>query len=503
MWRLKEVGHKARPRDTGLDDFKLKRREQEKSLRQARRDQQLVSRRLLLHEDDDDGEGAMDTRTIPSGEQLVELVRGLKTGGDKRMSLRELRRALGDPDVQLMFVKLENSMHVVVGLLSGLDDQCRVEAGKCLHALSHSPHPEIGRACLLATPYLLTYLSGQSARFTELCLYTLGNLCPENEAIRKKLLAQGIVPSLAQCMQNHSGTLAVLEAAAFTLSQLLQAKDVEQIVPLVLTSGMTSHLLAGLSSDPEYGIGAAIECAWCLHYLGCSESSSSVLVSQGALARCSTVLVTLGGAVTHGESLEGLELLIWPLLRCVGNLLVHRGVCEELVEVRVTDCRLLAALCVFAQGFLHTHPALARESLWVLNNLTADSAAWCSAVVCSGLVPVLIQLMPFSQGINSMVLRTLGNVAYQGTASSLQLAQAGLLPALCATLKMADTEVVTLSLEVLYLLVASSAQVAEEFVQLKGVPVLEMMLFNSEEPLRLRASHIIDHLLPQPVVDGS
>lgn len=57
------------------------------------------------------------------------------------------------------------------------------------------------------------------------------------------------------------------------------------------------------------------------------------------------------------------------------------------------------------------------------------------------------------------VLRTLGNVAYQGTASSLQLAQAGLLPALCATLKMADTEVVTLSLEVLYLLVASSAQV--------------------------------------------
>lgn len=114
MWRLKEVGHKARPRDTGLDDFKLKRREQEKcelgflicynvtsyvdrwkyflfardfliylvsrcitsgffvALRQARRDQQLVSRRLLLHEDDDYGEGAMDTRTIPSGEQVSD-----------------------------------------------------------------------------------------------------------------------------------------------------------------------------------------------------------------------------------------------------------------------------------------------------------------------------------------------------------------------------------------------------------------------------------------------
>ncbi|KAL2077266.1 hypothetical protein ACEWY4_026770 [Coilia grayii] len=499
MWRLKAVGHKARPQDVGLDEFKLKRREQEKALRQARRDQQLVSKRLLLHDDEDDGEGPMDTRAIPSREQVVELVRGLLIGGEKRVcQFRELRRALGHPEVQLIFIKLENSMRVVVGLLSGLDDQCRVEAGKCLHTLSHSPHPEVGMACLSATPYLLTYLSGQSARFTELCLYTLGNLCPENELIRKKLLAQGIIPSLAQCIQNHSGTLAVLEAAAFTLSQLLQAKDVEQIIPLVLASGLAPHLMAGLEPDAEYGIGAATECAWCLHYLSCSETCSSVLVNQGALPRCSSVLVTVGGAVAHGESLEGLELLIWPLLRCVGNLLAHGDVCQG-EGVCVTDCRLLAALCVFAQGFLHTHPALARESLWALNNLTADSAVWCSAVLCSGLVPVLIQLMPFSQGINSMVLRTLGNVAHKGTAFCLQLAQAGLLPSLCATLKMAETEVVTLSLEVLYLLVASSPQVADEFVQLKGLPVLEMMLFNSEESLRLRASHIIDQL-PQPVV---
>ncbi|XP_062380382.1 transmembrane and coiled-coil domain-containing protein 6 [Sardina pilchardus] len=504
MWRLKTVQHKARLQNSGVEEFKLKRREQEKALRQARRDRQLVSKRLLLHEDEDEceEEGPMDTHTTLTGDQMVELLRGLQGGGEKKASqFRELRRALKDTNLQLIFIRLENSMRVVVGLLSGLDAQCRVEAGKCLHTLSHSPYTEVGMACLLTTPYLLTYLSGQSAKFTELCLYTLGNLCPENEVIRDKLLAQGIIPALAQCVQNHSGTLAVLEAVAFTLSQLLQAKDAEQkIVPLVLTSGLTSYLMAGLNSDPEYGIGAAIECAWCLHYLSCSETHSSMLVNQGALLQCSSLLVTLGRAVAHGESMEGLELLIWPLLRCLGNLLA-RGDAYEEAGVRVSDCRLLSALCVFAQSFLHTHPALAREGLWVLNNLTADSAVWCSAVLCSGLVPVLIQLMPFSQGINSMVLRTLGNVAHKRTAFCLQLVQAGLLPALCATLKMAEAEVVTLTLEVLHMLVASSPRVAEEFIQLKGVSVLEMMLFNSEESLRLRAACIIDQL-PQPVVDG-
>ena len=59
------------------------------------------------------------------------------------------------------------------------------------------------------------------------------------------------------------------------------------------------------------------------------------------------------------------------------------------------------------------------------------------------------------------MLRTLGNVAYKGTAFCLQLVEAGVLPALCATLKMADAEVVTLSLEVLHLLVASSPQVGQ------------------------------------------
>lgn len=58
------------------------------------------------------------------------------------------------------------------------------------------------------------------------------------------------------------------------------------------------------------------------------------------------------------------------------------------------------------------------------------------------------------------VLRVLGNVAHNGPGYCIQLTQAGLLSVLCATLKMADPDIVTLSLEVLHLLTASSPQVS-------------------------------------------
>lgn len=508
MWRLNAVRHKAGVQEKRLDDFKLKRREQEKALRQARRDRQLVSKRLLLHDDEDDvSESArpMEACSTLTNDEVTNMLKGLLSGERKVSKLKELRRALSEPEVQLIFIRLESSIRQVVSLLSGTDTQCRMEAGKCLHTLSHSPLPEVSLALLPATPYLLTFLSGQSAKFTELCLYILGNLCPESEVGRQKLLAQGIIPALALCIQNHNGVMAVLEAAAFTLGQLLQASDAEQIIPVVLTTNLPSYLTHGLKPDTEYGMGVAIECAWCLHYLSCSETASSTLVRQGVLLDCSSLLVTLGSAVAHQEALEGLELLAWPLLRCLGNLLTDDGaVAEEVGEtdVCVCDCRTIAALCVLVQRFLHTYPGLAREALWVLNNFTVDSMVWCSAVFYCGLVPVLIQLLPYSQGINSMVLRILGNVAYKSAAFCLQLAQASLLEGLCATLKMADPEVVTLSLEVLHMLVASSPQLAEEFVQMKGVSVLEMMLFNQEESLRLRASCIIDELV-QPLVDVS
>lgn len=386
-------------------------------------------------------------------------------------------------------------MHLLVGLLTGSNAQCRLQAVRCLHELSHSPHAIVAPACLPATSYLLTYLSGPSTKFTELCLYTLGNICPDSEVVKEKLLAQGIIPALANCLENQRHNLAVVEAVGFTLSQLLQTKDAaEKIIPMVLASSLPSHLLSVLTPDSKFGLAPAIECAWCLHYLTCSSEDSRELLARGALLKCSSLLVSLGGAVTEGNKDEGLELLVCPLLRCVGNLLTSCPV--EDLSTQVGGDRLLVALCAVVQAYLHTQPALARETAWVLNNLTAHSNEFCSALLTLNLVPGLIQLLPFSKGINTMVLRILANVAHKKKDFCVQLVQLGLLSALCATLKMADQDMVTLSLDVLFMLIVSSSQVAEEFVRQGGLSLLEVIQYNSEGEMRRRATYLLEqHLL--------
>ncbi|XP_068450320.1 transmembrane and coiled-coil domain-containing protein 6 [Clinocottus analis] len=493
MWRLNKVRHKAGRQGDSLEELKLKRREHEKSLRQARRDRHLVSKRLLLN-DEDQPEVTMDTN---SGEQdVVSLVLKLQHSGPGREAhLKALSKVLRDPSAQLTFIKQENSMHLLVGFLTGSDATCRLQAVRCLHELSHSPHTNVSPVCLPATPYLLTYLSGQSTRFTELCLYTLGNLCPDSDMVKEKLLAQGIIPALGNCIENQRHNLAVVEAVGFTLSQFLQAKDAaEKIIMAVLDSSLPSKLLSVLISDQKFGLAPAIECAWCLHYLTCSRKDNKVLLAHGALLQCSSLLVSLGGAVAKGNKDEGMELLIWPLLRCVGNLLSSCPMKD--LSTQVGDVRIVVALCALLQAYLQTKPALARESAWVLNNLTAHSSTFCSALLTLNLVPGLIQLLPFSQGINTMILRILANIAYKKKEFCAQLAQHGLLSALCATLKMADQEMVTLSMDVLYMLVVSGPQVAEEFVRQGGLSLLEAIQYNSEGEIRRRATHLLeDHLL--------
>ncbi|XP_029368776.1 transmembrane and coiled-coil domain-containing protein 6 [Echeneis naucrates] len=494
MWRLNKARYKPHRHGGSLEELRSKRREQEKALRQARRERQLVSKRLLLSEDEELGEADMDT--MSGEEDVVSLFHKLQHSKPEREAhLKTLSKVLRDASAQLIFIKQENAMHLLVSLLTGSNAQCRLHAVRCLHELSHSPHATVAPACLPATPYLLTYLSGQSTKFTELCLYTLGNLCPDNDVLKEKLLAQGIIPALANCIENQRYNLAVVEAVGFTLSQLLQAKDaaVEKIIQMVLASSLPSHLLSVLTPDPQFGLAPAIECAWCLHYLACSTDGNRQLLAQGALVQCSSLLVSLGGAIVEGNKDEGIELLVCPLLRCVGNLL---SLCPvEKLTTQVGDVQLVVALCALLQAYVHTQPALARECAWVLNNLTAHSSALCSTLLTHNLIPGLIQLLSFSKGINTMILRVLANIAHKKQEFCVQLVQLGIMSALCATLKMANQEMVTLGLEVLFMLLVSRPQVADEFVRHGGVSLLEAIQYNSDGEMRRRAAYLLDHHL--------
>lgn len=432
MWRRKKFGKTPQP---GLEDLRIQRRERETALRKARREQQLISKRLLRDVTDEDKTLEENERSSYSEEQVVQLVKDVHHGSaDKLKSLTALRQSLQNKDAQLMFVRAEGSMRVLIGLFTGQFANIQMEAVRCLHELSNSDDPAVCKACLPATSYLLTYLSGSSPEFMELCLYTLGNLIVESEAARNQLLLQGIIPAFALCTQSPHMT--VLEATGYALSQLLQAKEAsEKIVPMVLQSGLLQDILRLLLCSSEDGFGMMIEFAWCLHYIVSSQVNNMLLISQGVLSRLMNVLIKLADLVTK-SSLLGIELLLCPIVRCVGNLLTE--VDSSGNKVQVQDGRLLVALFVLIQQFQKEHTFIVKECLWTLNNLTADDPVASSALLHLNLTPVLFQLFGGSKDVIVLVLTVLCNIADFGPAYCQCLQEKDLLSSLTQLLGSED-----------------------------------------------------------------
>lgn len=75
-------------------------------------------------------------------------------------------------------------------------------ASICVSPSKASSCPSQGRVWDLGPCWLPTGSAACCAvLLQELCLYTLGNLVVESEAVRKQLLPQGIIPVLASCIQ--------------------------------------------------------------------------------------------------------------------------------------------------------------------------------------------------------------------------------------------------------------------------------------------------------------
>ncbi|XP_015277805.1 PREDICTED: LOW QUALITY PROTEIN: transmembrane and coiled-coil domain-containing protein 6 [Gekko japonicus] len=467
------AGRRRWGRGCTVEELRARRREREAALRSARRLQQLVSKRLLREDEliEDVCVGTDSGTTAPVSEQEVaELLSNAHKGTEERIkSLRRLRWGLQHKETQQTFIRLEGSMRVLIGLFTSNLADLQMEAARCLHELSHAQDPEVVEACLPATSYLLTYLSGHSTALMELCLYTLGNLAVETKVVKKQLLPQGIIPVLASCMQ--SPHLAVQEGAGYALSQLLQSKEAaEEIIPLVLGSGLSQHMLRLVCSDLEQGMGVAVEFAWCLHYIICSRVNNSLLVSQRTLPTLGQLLVALASTMTTTTPAEGLELLVCPVVRCVSNLLAEDEPCSGELQAQA-EC-LLRAVFVFIRSFLPRHLFIVQECLWLLNNLTADDPALCSALLSPDLFPSLLQLL-HCQKASVLVLTVLCNVAAKGPAHCQALHQKAGLPFLLGALALSDDQAVNQVLELAHLLFLHWPEAAIGFVDHSGLQALE------------------------------
>ncbi|XP_058590380.1 transmembrane and coiled-coil domain-containing protein 6 isoform X6 [Neofelis nebulosa] len=409
--------------------------------------------RATVHREEDSEErnqglvGAVEKGTI---QHFLRLAQQGTEEKERERALVSLRRGLQHPETQQTFIWLEGSMRTLVGLLTSNQALLQLEAARCLHELSHSEQSAVAEACLPATSYLLTYLSGHSSDFI-------------------------------------SPHLTVLEALGYALSQLLQVKEApEMIIPSVLGSTLPEHILRLLQPGPKLNLGVAVEFAWCLHYIICSQVDNTLLISHGGLSTLGLLLLDMAGAVQRTED-TGLELLACPVLRCLSNLLTEAAMEVVGGQNQLEDERVVAALFILLQFFLQKQPSLLPEGLWLLNNLTANSPSFCTSLLSMDLIEPLLQLLPVSNVVSILVLTVLCNVAEKGPAYCQRLWPGPLLSCLIGTLAFPDIEVVGQSLELLQLLFLYQPEAAKDFLQQSGVQVLERHQEEAQLQDRVRA----------------
>ncbi|KAM9311568.1 transmembrane and coiled-coil domain-containing protein 6 [Gastrophryne carolinensis] len=467
MWQRKKLGKRLA---LGLEELRAQRRERETALRKARREKQLISKRLLRDLPEDEASLDDDVPQFSLSEhQVLQLIHDIRHGSaDKLRPLTDLRRGLRSKDVQLLFIRVEGSMRVLIGLFTCQFAKVQMEAARCLHELSHSDDPSVSKACLPATSYLLTYVSGSSAELAELCLYTLGNLIVESEEARHQLLQQGIILALASCMQSPHVT--VLEATGYALAQLLQAKEAPQkIIPILLEAGLTQDIIRLLLSDLEDGFGMMIEFAWCLHYIVSSHMNNTLLISQDIVPNLVLLLAKLAGFLTC-TAFPQAELVVCPLIRCMGNLLAEVDAAGN--KNHIQDGRLLVALFAFIYHFQKDHVFVVREGLWTLNNMTVKDPMICSAIVHLKLVPAILQLLGHSKDVILLALTVLCNIADLGPAYCQSLKEHGVLSRVTSLLRTSDVPVTLRCLDLLITFLHYWPEVVKDSEMLSGLQSL-------------------------------
>lgn len=240
----------------------------------------------------------------------------------------------------------------------------------------------------------------------------------------------------------------------------------------ILDSSLPQQMLRLMGPGPKLNLGVAMEFAWCLHYIICSQVNNAVLLTHGALPTLALLLVDLAGAVQRTDDV-GLELLACPVVRCLSNLLTEVPAEAMGQQMELRDERLVAALFIFLQFFLQKQPALLPEGLWLLNNLTANSPTFCTSLLSLNLIEPLLQLLPLSNVVCMLVLTVLCNVVEKGPAYCQRLWPGPLLSCLLNTLALSDTDVVGQSLELLQLLFLYQPEAAHAFLQQSGLQALE------------------------------
>jgi importin subunit alpha-6/7 len=236
-----------------------------------------------------------------------------------------------------------------------------------------------------AIPTLIELLGDEAPEIYEQALWILGSIAASADdksvSARDVLLAAGVLNKLILCLNRHPNNLSLKRIGSWTLSNLLDnlfsGTDMSSQVDMVELLPVLKRFLK--SSDSEV---LSYTC-WTLSHLCDSASHIAVVVTPdgGLVPRLVELLLHASWRVTK------------PALRTIGNIVCAEAADEDFTEV-ILEYQAVPRL---KDLISHTNREIQKEACWTLSNISAGTVDQIQAVIDSGAIPFLVDLVQSSR----------------------------------------------------------------------------------------------------------
>jgi len=277
-----------------------------------------------------------------------------------------------------------------------------------------------------AIPIFIRLISVPLPDVREQAVWALGNIAGDSTRCRDLVLSYNhelnMLPSLLTAMGDFAAAsdLTMLRNSTWTISNLCRGKPPPRW-PLISPALPALVQLIRVQNDEE----VLVDACWAISYICEPPERIGHLLATG-------VLPMLVGLLSHAS-----PNVQTPALRCVGNVAIG----SPMETAAVLEC---GALVRVGALLMSEKKEIKKEACWMLSNITAGSAAQIDGVCQSGCIPSLIHLVNTEEfNIRKEAAYALCNACIGGSVPIVSgLVSAGILPALCSLLDLADAELI-------------------------------------------------------------
>jgi len=272
-----------------------------------------------------------------------------------------------------------------------------------------------------AIPTLISLLVSTSAQVYEQAMWILGSIAAgdastspalasaaatgDNKPVssRDVILAAGVMNPMLRCLQSHPTNLSLQRIGSWTLSNLVDGIFQHAGAPKKGSRGSTNNAnTADYSSADEVDMVSLLPVLQRLLNMSDSEVLSYTCWTLSHLCDGpSSHIAAVVSATNHDNGLVPrlVELLLhpsWrvtkPALRAIGNI-----VCAECSDNDATDYTEVILDCNavprLQELITHSNREIQKEACWTLSNIAAGTIEQIQAVIDSGAIPPLVELV--------------------------------------------------------------------------------------------------------------